>query len=98
VRALGDGEVDSDPSAVNLSVAHGVLGSFGVFHRLEIHEGKPSGPASLSIKNHLNFLQGAKLGELLFQLSLSGVQAQAENTQARGLIRRVPGSDVASPV
>ena len=40
MRAFGDREIDSDPTAVNLLVAHRVLGSLGVLLMLEVDEGE----------------------------------------------------------
>ena len=53
MRALRDAEVYSDPSAVNLLVTHGVLGSLGVLLVLEIDEPKTTRTASLEKKRSL---------------------------------------------
>ena len=37
---LGDGEVDSDAAAVDLLVAHPILGGLRVLHGFEVDEGK----------------------------------------------------------
>ena len=54
MRALRDAEVYSDPSAVNLLVTHGVLGSLGVLLVLEIDEPKTTRTASLEKKDLFN--------------------------------------------
>ena len=47
VGPLGDGEVDSDPAAVDLLVAHPILGSLRVLHGFEVDEGKAAGAPRL---------------------------------------------------
>ena len=49
VGPLGDGEVDSDAAAVNLLVAHPILGGLRVLHGLEVDEGKAARATRLKV-------------------------------------------------
>jgi len=49
VSPLGDGEVNPDAAAVDLLVAHSVLGGLRVLHGLEVDEGKAARATRLSV-------------------------------------------------
>ena len=61
VRAFGDGVVDSDPTTVDLLVAHRVLGGLGVLLMLEVDEAEAARPSSLSVKNDGDLFERSKL-------------------------------------
>ena len=54
----------------------------GVIHQLEVNRGKPTAVTTIGVPHYLNLLQGPKLVKLLFQVSLSGVQAHSKCSYA----------------
>lgn len=57
VRALSDGIINSDASAVNLHASALLLGLGGVLHMIKVDECKAPGATSLSIQDHLHLAQ-----------------------------------------
>ena len=54
---------------------------------LKIDEGKASAAAGVTVKHHLNLLEGPELLELCLELPLVGVEAQTEHTEALAGLR-----------
>ena len=78
---LRDGEVNPDRLPVQLLAVHFLPRLRGVIDALEIDESEASAATRVTIQDHLTLLNAAKSAEVLLQLPLGGVQAQAEHAQ-----------------
>lgn len=95
---LSNGKVHSDTSPVQLHAIGSLFCLLRVLPVLEVDEGKASRSARLLVVDNADAAQGAVLGEHFSQVSLCGVQAQAEHTQAAVRVRIRPIADVSSAV
>ena len=82
MRPLRDGEVNPDRLPVQLLAVHHLPGLRGVLNGLEVDEGEASAAARVAIQDHLALFDATKGAEVLLELPLSGVETQAEHTQA----------------
>ena len=82
VRPLGDAVVHPNLSAVQLQAVHRLPGRRRVLDALEINEGEAAAVTRVAVENHLALLDLAEATELFLQLSLGGVEAQPEDSQA----------------
>lgn len=96
--ALGDGEVNSNPSTVNLLIIHGIFGSLSILCVFVVDESKATGSTSLSVKDDSNFFKRSKLGKLLFQFSFSRVEAQPKDSDALRDGRLFTASNMATTI
>jgi len=90
VRPLRDGEVNPDRLPVQLFAVHLLPRLCGVIDALEVDEGEAPAAARVTVQNHLTLLNAAESGEMLLQLPLGGVEAQAEHAQALVGLRSLP--------
>lgn len=79
---LRDGEVNPDRLPVQLFAIHFLPRLCGVIDAFEIDESEASAATRVTIQDHLALLNAAKSAEVLLQLPLGGVQAQAKHAQA----------------
>jgi len=82
VGPLGDGVVHTDLPAVHLSPIESLFGLSSIIHILEVDECKAAAAASVTVKDHLDLLEGPKLLKLSLELPLVGVEAQSEHAEA----------------
>ena len=102
VRPLGDGEVHPDRLPVQLFAIHHLPRLRRIVNRLEIDERESSAAAGVTVQDDLTLLDAAEGAEVLLELPLRGVEAQAKHPETliglRGLALIPPTASSTSSV
>ena len=98
VGPLSDGVINANLPSVHLRPSHGVASLSGVLDVLEIDESEAPAATGVAVQNHLDLVQRPELLELRLQLSLAGVETQAEHPETLAGLWGVPRPLVPPPV
>jgi len=97
VSSLSYGEVHSNLSPVHLYSIESLAGISSILNTFEIDEGKAPAPAAVAVQHHLDLLEVSVPPELLLQLPLCGVEAQAKHSNTLAGLRLVSVAHMPPP-
>ena len=90
VGLLGDGVVDTDLEPVQLLPVHRVPGLGRVVHVLVVHKAEAARLLAGSIQHQIGLLKRAELAELVLEVLLCSLVAEAEHAEAVVRFGRFP--------